>query len=108
MMSESNSETLSGDLSEMFGEMVKVDRVQQRECAGAKLAVCDMSYHQSSQRSESMRSHRTIRQTAIVLDADTLDLPQFALAPALKGVMGTIFAGLGGFGAHRRCASPRR
>lgn len=81
------------ELSEVFGERVRVEPLQQQSLSGATVIVCNMSYVKMGS------EHSTkVRQTAMILVAGDLDLPEFALSPAAKGITGMLFARLGGFG----------
>jgi hypothetical protein len=86
---------LEGHLSELFGELASVEPLRQDNQHGMELAVCNMSYSRDSSGSA---AYRRIRQTVVVLDAEELNLPQFAISPESKGLLGKIFEGLGGFG----------
>jgi len=87
---------LTDDLSEFFNEIVAVSDVSEQSIGGTRITVCVMSYHSRRSTSDSTRDSIRVRQTAIVLDEDDLDLPQFALAPHRKGIVGAIFASLVG------------
>ena len=91
-----NEDSLAGHLSELFGDVVSVETVFERDQPEAKLTVCRMSY--DSFDTHTRRRLNQVVQSAVVLDADQLNLPQFALAPEMEGVFGKILAGLGGFG----------
>ena len=94
-MTDEELEELSGELSEMFSEFVRVEVHNEGREHGVSLVVCTMSYRQKS---SDNGPGRRISQTAVVLEADDLDLPQFALAPHQKGIVGKLFSALGGFG----------
>ena len=98
-MTSSNRDKLEGHLSELFGELVSVEPLRQENRHGIELSVCRMTYWPDLPGSStSQQSHRRIHQTVVVLNAEELNLPQFALSPEVKGVLGKIFDGLGGFG----------
>jgi hypothetical protein len=80
-------EQLTGQLSELWNQLVHTEVIEERLKPGAHLTVCQMSYHSDS-------NSGRIRQTVLVLDADSFDLPQFCLQPEnrirefLTGLMG--------------------
>ena len=84
---------LETELSELFGEHVTAEPVSEQSIAGATVVVCNMAYTKKSS-----DNYVKIRQTAMVLLADDLDLPEFALSPTATGLAGMVFARLGGFG----------
>jgi len=75
-------------LSELFGQSVDTELIEQRQQPGAELSICEMSY---SRDSESGR----VRQTVLLLKAESFDLPQFTLQP--ENSIGRLLAGLTGF-----------
>jgi len=82
-------EDLEGRLSEQFGHPVHVDIRSESSQPTASLVVCDITYHETTE-----ESHRRICQTAVVLDANGLNLPQFALAPHRKGLLSKVASAL--------------
>lgn len=94
-----NDDSLARQLSEIFNETVGVETLHEQHQHGAELTVCEMSYRPTP-------DHRRIRQTAVVLDAHELNLPQFAQDPKMKGIMGIISARVGGFGGIDFADSP--
>lgn len=103
-MGDDTSAKLSGELSEAFSEIVSVEVISEQSDDGAGLVVCNMSYRPSGSDHETHRSR--IRQTAVVLNADDLDLPKFSLAPRITGVVGALFSMLGGTGDLEFSDSP--
>ncbi|MEQ9407506.1 MAG: DUF3592 domain-containing protein [Fuerstiella sp.] len=91
-MSNEDPGQLEGELTEMFCNFVRLEVISESSQPGARLTVCRMSY--TPQSSDSSRA-RPVRQTAVVLSADDLDLPQFVLHPHLKGILGKLSASLG-------------
>ena len=103
-MSEERSAEISGELSEAFSEIVSVEIISEQLEEGVGLVVCNMSYRPRGSDHDTHRSR--IRQTAVVLNADDLDLPKFSLAPRISGVVGTLFSMLGGTGDLEFSDSP--
>lgn len=79
------TDELEGRLTELFGEFVRADVLSESSQPDVTLAVCNMSYRVSNS-----ESNRQVRQTAVVLSAKDLDLPQFNLAPHSKGMLGKL------------------
>lgn len=80
-----NIDELQDRLTELFGEFVDAEVLSHNSQPAVTLVVCNMSYRVSES-----DSNRHIRQTAVVLDAKDLDLPQFHLAPHSKGLLGKL------------------
>lgn len=88
-MSEA-SEQLSEELSELFREDVSVSEVMHREMGGSTVAVATFSYWTSGE------NRQQYRQTAVVLQDDQLDLPEFSLRPQMGGLISGLLQSLGG------------
>ncbi len=95
---------LAEELSELFREHVSVDSVTQRELAGATISVATMSYSTSGSGDSSNRHYQ---QTAVVLDDQQLDVPEFSLRPRVTGLLGKLLKVMGNVAAIEFTDSPK-
>lgn len=90
-------DTLENKLSDLFGHLVNTNVLKQKDQDGTQLTVCNMSYtvtrHDSPSRHDT--PSRRIRQTAVVLSAESFELPQFVLSP--EGPLHGLLSKLTGF-----------
>lgn len=89
-MSHPDKESLQTTLTEIFQELVSIEVLSERLQEQTRFVVCNMSYRRSS----GDNSSRRVRQTAVVFQAEELQLPQFALAPQHTGLLGKLAGSL--------------
>lgn len=94
-MTQPDISKIQDDLSALLGSDVTADlRTHQQMTDGAgessSVTVLDLSYRE--ERNDKMR---TVRQTALLLEQDDFDLPDFTLRPKAKGLVGKLFKMLG-------------
>lgn len=94
------SEQLSEELSELFRENVSVDDVTHREMDGATVAIANFTYWTSGEH------RRQYRQTALILQDDQLDLPEFSLRPHMTGMITGLLQAIGGVSSIEYADSP--
>jgi len=73
-----NEEQLAGQLSELWRRQVETKVIRKRQKTGAQLTVCQMSFWEESGHGEQRQNYH-VRQTVLVLEADSFDLPEFCL-----------------------------
>lgn len=83
-------------LSELFDQSVTAEIVSSSTQGGTSLSVSHIHYVRPRDDSDQSEQSRTVRQTVVLFDAADLDLPKFTLRPRQKGIVGKLFAVLGG------------
>ncbi|WP_182867711.1 DUF3592 domain-containing protein [Stieleria mannarensis] len=86
------TESLAETLSELLARNVAVNHQEICEHDGLNVIVAEISYRSSEPDS---RSTQWIRET-VAVPQDTIDLPQFAMFPHFKGIIGAVFSAIGG------------
>lgn len=106
-MTQPDISKIQDELSTLLGTDATVDLLMHRQLNGGaresrSISLLDLSYrveHKNEVRvgvGEINSGHmRTIRQTALLLEQDDFDLPQFTLRPKVKGLAGKLFNMLG-------------
>ncbi|MDG1894379.1 MAG: DUF3592 domain-containing protein [Fuerstiella sp.] len=87
-----DSESLAETLSELLNENITVNNVETQERDGVRLSVVEMSYLPTS---DSSHGSTRVQQTGVMLEDDTLEVPQFALWPHFKRIVGKIVSAVG-------------
>ncbi len=95
-MSDDRTEQLEDNLSSLFHTNVDASIRVEHQAAGVQVTLCDMQFLQSDQGVDSVSAPRQVQQTAIVLTAAEMDLPQFVVFPKSGGLLGKVLRGIAG------------
>lgn len=86
------TDNLAEAISELLSEDVSVNQVESQVRDGVRLSVVQMSYLSTS---DSSHGSTRVQETGVVLEDDSLKVPQFALWPRFKGIVGTLMSAIG-------------